>query len=237
MTTRVTTDRPRRVGIIAHPELFSDSDGDKMLHFVAAAPYVKAVHKAGGLPLILPIVDADNVDSLFDAIDAIVITGGCDVDPARYGAAPDPQLGAINPARDLSDLAVARAVVERNFPTLAVCRGIQVVNVALGGTLTQHVEHHMRIDAYNQGVHRVDIQPSSQLATIVGTTDLWVNTLHHQVIQRLGTGVRATAWNPDGHVEAIEIDDAPNVNAVQWHPELLRHEREHLALFQQLVGA
>ncbi len=223
-----------RVGILAHEELFSDSDGDKLLHFVASTPYVKAVHKAGGIPIVVPILDLDNLEDVFSVVDALVITGGCDVDPASYNAVPEPNLGAINPQRDAIDIAVARAAVERDFPTLAICRGIQVLNVALGGTLIQHVEHHMRLDGYNQHIHRVEIEAGSQLAGIVGTIDLGVNTLHHQVLDRLGANVRVTATNHDGHAEGIEIVGAPNVNAVQWHPEMLRHEREHLALFEHL---
>ena len=230
----MTTPR-KRVGILAHQELFSDSDGDKLLHFVAATPYVKAVQRAGGIPLILPLVDPGDVEALLDSVDALVITGGCDVDPSSYGAAPDSMLGATNIERDATDMAFARTAVERNFPTLGVCRGIQVLNVALGGTLTQHVDAHMRLDAYNQHVHNVTIDAGSQLSNILGVTELGVNTLHHQVIDRLGAGVRATARNHDGHVEAIEVVGADNVNAVQWHPELLRHESQHLALFQHLL--
>ncbi len=229
------TTRRKRVGIVAHQELFSDSDGDKLLHFVAATPYVKAVQRAGGIPLILPSVDASDVDLLLDCVDALVITGGCDVDPSSYGAMPEPELGATNIERDRADIAFAQAAVARNFPTLGVCRGIQVLNVALGGTLTQHVDTHMRLDAYNQHVHKVYIDSDSQLASILGVNEIGVNTLHHQVIDRLGNATRATAHNEDGHVEAIEIIGAANVNAVQWHPELLRHEQQHLALFQHLL--
>ncbi len=228
--------RPR-IGIVAHPELLRDPDDhDQMLHYVVAAPYVKAVRKAGAVPIVLAFVDPGDVDELLDAVDGVVITGGCDIDPAAYGAPADPKLGTLNPARDDVDLAVARAVVARDQPTLAVCRGIQVLDVALGGTLVQHVDEHMRLDAYNQDVHSVKIAPHSRLATVVGGTEIGVNTLHHQVIDTLGPGVRAVAWNHDGHVEGIEVDAAPHVLGVQWHPELLRHRPEHLALFESLVA-
>ena len=229
------TTRQKRVGIVAHQESFSDSDGDKLLHFVAATPYVKAVQRAGGIPLILPVVDIADVESLLDSVDALVITGGCDVDPSSYGADPTPLLGATSVERDRTDIAFVHAAVQRNFPTLGICRGIQVLNVALGGTLTQHVDAHMRLDAYNQHVHRVRIDDDSQLFTILGVTEIGVNTLHHQVIDQLAKTARATAHNEDGHVEAIEVSGASNVNAVQWHPELLRHEPHHLALFQHLL--
>ncbi len=228
--------RGRRVGIVGHIGAVTGEEGVAVDHFMAATAYVKAVQRAGGIPLVLPVVDPDDVDDLLDAVDAVVITGGSDVDPASYAAAPVAELGPVDARRDASDLAIARAVVERNVPTLAICRGIQIVNVALGGTLTQHVDEHMRLDQYNQDAHRVTITPGSRLAAIVGTEDLGVNTLHHQVLGTLGARVVAVAHNQHGHVEGIEIDAADQILGVQWHPEFLRHRAEHLALFTQLVS-
>jgi putative glutamine amidotransferase len=223
-----------RIGITAHMEMVG-SDSDASLHYVVSAPYVKAVRKAGALPVLLPVVDPDDAVAMLDIVDALVLTGGCDVDPANYNADADPQLGPTDPLRDAADLAITRAAVRSNVPTLATCRGIQVLNVAMGGTLVQHVDEHMRVDLYNQDVHGVDIDPKSRLATILGTEALGVNSLHHQVIDRLGDGVRAVARNDDGQIEAIEIESAPAVLGVQWHPELLRHRHDHLALFEDLV--
>lgn len=224
-----------RIGITAHLELVRNDDGDGSLHYVVSAPYVKAVRKAGALPVMLPIVEPADAPAMLQMVDALIITGGGDVDPAAYGAAPEPMLGATDLVRDAADLAIARAAVESNTPTLATCRGIQVLNVAMGGTLTQHVDEHMRVDLYNQDVHDVEIDPASRLATILGTEALGVNSMHHQVIDRLGPGVRAVAHNRDGHIEAIELDTAPAVLGVQWHPELLRHRGDHLTLFEDLV--
>ena len=231
----MSTPRARRVGIVGHIGAMTGDEGVAVDHFMATTAYVKAVYRAGGTPLVLPVVDPSDVDALLDAVDAVVITGGCDVDPASYGHYPDEQLGPIDPRRDASDLAIARAVVARNLSTLAVCRGVQILNVALGGTLTQHVDDHMRLDQYNIDAHTVKIDAQSRLARIVGTETLGVNTLHHQVLDALGNGVGAVAHNEHGHTEAIEIDGAPNVLGVQWHPEFLRHRADHLALFAQLI--
>jgi putative glutamine amidotransferase len=225
------------VGIVAHVEAVTGDEDVAMDHAMVAVPYVKAVHRAGATPVLLPVVDPGDVEDLLDAVDAVVITGGRDVDPAAYGHDRHEHCGPVDPRRDAADLAIARAVVARDQPTLAVCRGIQVLNVALGGTLTQHVDDHMQLDRYNVDAHTVVIEPGSRLAAIVGSTTLGVNTLHHQVVDELGEGVRVVARNADGDVEGIEVDGAPHVLAVQWHPELLRHRAEHLALFAQLADA
>src|SRR3954447_22553180 len=223
-----------RIGITAHMEMAGSGD-DAHLHYVVSSPYVKAVRKAGALPVLLPIVEPDDANALLDLVDALLITGGCDVDPASYGQPPDPLLGPTDPQRDAADLAITRAAVGGNVPTLATCRGIQVLNVAMGGTLAQHIDEHMRVEMYNQDVHGVEIDGGSRLATILGTAAIGVNSMHHQVIEHLGRGVRAVARNSDGHVEAIEIDDAPAVLGVQWHPEMMRHRSDHLALFEDLL--
>ncbi|MEY2416374.1 MAG: putative glutamine amidotransferase [Ilumatobacteraceae bacterium] len=227
--------RAVRIGITAHMEMVVPAEGDGSLHYVVSAPYVKAVRKAGALPVLLSVVDPDDAVAMLEMVDALIITGGADVDPFNYNAPADPRLGATDPARDAADLAITRAAVDSNVPTLATCRGIQVLNVAMGGSLVQHVDEHMRIDMYNEPVHDVEIDPTSRLANILGTAAMGVNSMHHQVIDRLGTGVRAVAHNHDGHIEAIELDTAPAVLGVQWHPELLRHRVDHLALFEDLV--
>ena len=226
------------VGIVGHIEGVIGEGGIAVDHFMASTAYIKAVQRAGGIPVVLPVVDpsdSDALTALLDAVAAVVITGGCDVDPSSYALDPDPLCGPTDLRRDASDLAIARAVVVRNQPTLAVCRGVQVLNVALGGTLDQHVDDHMRLDQYNLDAHTVTIDPGSRLAEIVGTDTLGVNTLHHQVIRTLGANVRAVAHNENGHTEAIEVEDAPAVLGVQWHPEFLRHRADHLALFAQLL--
>ncbi|MEO7371358.1 MAG: gamma-glutamyl-gamma-aminobutyrate hydrolase family protein, partial [Ilumatobacteraceae bacterium] len=189
-----------RIGITAHLEIVVPEEGDGSLHYVASAPYVKAVRKAGALPILLPLVDPADAAAVLGMVDALIITGGADVDPVNYNAMADPRLGQTDLQRDAADLAITRAAVQSNVPTLATCRGIQVLNVAMGGTLVQHIDDHMRTDMYNEDVHDVDIDPSSRLATILGTSAVGVNSMHHQVIDRLGVGVRAVAHNRDGHI-------------------------------------
>jgi putative glutamine amidotransferase len=224
------------VGITSHRLSVRDGDDDiSMPHEIVASFYVKAVAKAGAMPVLLPVPepdDADGLGALLDRFDAIVITGGADVDPSAYGHPIGPECGTTQPERDERDLAVARACVERNQPTLAICRGIQVLNVALGGTLVQHIDEHMQVPRYNQRVHDLTIDTGSRLAGILDADRYWANSLHHQCIDELGEGARVVARAHDDTVEAIEIDHAPNVLGVQWHPEMLRHDRGHLELFR-----
>ena len=184
----------------------------------------------------LPELAPEDADGLLDRIDGVVLLGGPDVNPSRYGASPAPETAPATDGRDAFDIALAQRCVARNHPLLAICRGVQVLNVALGGSLHQHIDDHMVRDKWNESVHRVKIEPASALAAIVGTTDLEVNSLHHQALDRLGDGVRAVAHAEEGFTEAIEVEHAPNVLGVQWHAELLRHRPEHLALFKTLVG-
>jgi putative glutamine amidotransferase len=211
------------------------TDGQDVGSLVSHASYARAVEKAGGLVVVLPELAPADVDGLLDRIDGVVLVGGPDVNPAFYGAAAAAQTDPASEGRDAFDIALAQRCVARNHPMLAICRGVQVLNVALGGTLHQHVDAHMVSDKWNESVHRVKIEPDSALATVVGTTDLEVNSLHHQALDRLGAGVVAVARAEDGTTEAIELPDAANVLGVQWHAELLRHRPDHLALFENLV--
>jgi putative glutamine amidotransferase len=224
------------VAITTHVDLVADGVLASE-HEVMGLPYVKAVVRAGGVPVGLPVTDLDDdaLETVLDRFGAVVLTGGADVDPAGYGCTPAATCGPVDPARDARDIAVARACVARNQPMLAVCRGIQVLNVAVGGTLHQHVDGHMDAVGYNRAAHGLRIDPDSALAGVMGATD-WANSLHHQHIAELGgAGAREVAWAPDGVIEAIELADAPNVLGVQWHPEMLRYDPAHLGLFRRLL--
>src|SRR3954451_22774634 len=138
-----------RIGITAHMEMAGSGD-DAHLHYVVSAPYVKAVRKAGALPVLLPVVETDDADALLDMVDALVITGGCYVDPASYGQPPDRLRGATDRGPGAADMAITRAAVRANVPTLATCRGIQVLNVAMCGPLVQPIDQHIPVKLSNQ---------------------------------------------------------------------------------------
>jgi putative glutamine amidotransferase len=181
------------------------------------ADYARNVLAAGGLPVHLPI-DADPAHWL-DALDGIVLTGGADVEPERYGH-PN-HASSTEPRRDDIEFALLDGAVSRRLPVIGICRGLQVVNVFAGGTLAQDVPAHAQHDLGPRAEsHVVTIEPASELHAIYGA-QASVNSLHHQAIDTLGSGVRATATAEDGTIEGIELDGAP-VIAVQWHPEMLR---------------
>jgi putative glutamine amidotransferase len=221
------------VGIAAHPALVGEGD-IQMRHEVVAVAYVKAVQKAGGVPLLIPLVDPDDAPRFLDRVDALLLTGGADVDPESYGAERDPKTVETQPERDARDLVIARTAVERDLPTLAICRGCQVLNVALGGTLVQHIDDHFDVTRYNESVHDVEVEQGSELERWVGLSKIGVNTLHHQAVATTGPDVRVVARATDGTIEGIEAVGRRAIG-VQWHPEMLRHRPEHLALFSTLV--
>jgi putative glutamine amidotransferase len=214
-----------------------DIHDTRMPAYVGTTPYVRAVRKAGGVPVILPITtDPEAAALMADRVDGVVISGGLDIDPGAYGQEPVEEVSETQVDRDSFEFELIRALVERNLPTLAICRGIQSVNVALGGGLVQHIDGHMRNDLYNDTAHHALIEADSRLASVVGTTTLEVNSLHHQVVDDLADGCVVIARDDDGNIEALAVDGADRVLAVQWHPELLRHRAPHLALFQALCA-
>lgn len=226
------------IGIAAHQTLVDEVD-TRVLHNVTNSAYVKAVRKAGGVPVLLPLLDSGDLADLIGAVDGVVLTGGDDVDPASYGEPPAPETVKTDPPRDELETALARAVVERDVPTLAICRGVQVLNVALGGTLVQHVDDHFDLGRYNETVHRVDLVEGGGLAAWLPDgcgAGLEVNSLHHQAVGAVAPGARVAATAGDGTVEALAVEAAPAVIGVQWHPELLRHRPDHLGLFRALVA-
>lgn len=191
--------------------------------------YVDAVRAAGLTPLVLPPLDPEELGAVVAAVSGVVLTGGEDVDPAEYGAEWGPKTTVVHNRRDKCELALVHLAHERRLPMLAICRGIQLVNVALGGTLVQDIpsECPSAIDHDQSGeralrVHDVTIEPRSKLATAVGQTRISVNSSHHQAVARVAGGLAVTAKAPDGIVEGAEwVGDDWWMMAVQWHPEEL----------------
>jgi putative glutamine amidotransferase len=198
------------------------------------ASYVSSVAAGGGAPMLLPPASGSPTDVLA-AVDALVLTGGCDVDPRRYGMSPHPLTTEPQGARDEWELSLARAAHSGNVPILAVCRGMQVLNVCLGGTLTQHlpeqVGHQRHAPAPGVfGVHQVLLDEGSRLGGLLGRV-LDVPTHHHQAVDTLGHGLVPVGWADDGTVEAVEAAGHPFAVGVQWHPEV----GEDLRLFTALA--
>jgi len=191
--------------------------------------YTAALADVGLVPMVLPPVSPSMAAASLVDVAGLVLTGGEDIDPARFGQEKHPANGEPHAARDGYELALAHAAAERRIPTLAICRGAQIMNVALGGTLVQDIpsQHASSIDHAPQGkrgqrTHDVNIETDSRLARIVGTTSISTNSSHHQSIDQVGRGLRVVASSPDGIVEAIEPSDpAWWMVAVQWHPEEL----------------
>jgi putative glutamine amidotransferase len=227
------------IGITAYPRVVDIVPGPTLLH-TANRYYVDSVIRAGGLPVILPAVDPSLAGVAVGRVDGLVLPGGGDVAPELYGEEPDPTVRGVDELRDTWEIACALVALEQRRPMLATCRGLQVLNVALGGSLVQDVptvtgERHGFADRFQELVHGIRVDPDSRLAGLVGACTIGANSLHHQAVARLGSGVRAVAWAPDGTIEAVEVDEHPEVVAVQWHPELLSDDPVHQGLFRHLV--
>lgn len=204
--------------------------------------YFEAVYRAGGIPVLLPPqpVDAGVAATVLDALDGLIITGGKDVDPARYGQRPHPTTDAPRPERDAWEDALLTAAIERELPFLGICRGLQVLNVSRGGTLIQHLPDVVGSTRYNARggvftVNEVAIDGGTKLAELVPDAAVGVKSYHHQAIDEVGDGLLVTARSDDGTIQAVELPDHPFGVAVQWHPE--EDAAEDARLFAGLVDA
>jgi putative glutamine amidotransferase len=214
--------------------------GDRDVEAVERA-YVAAVSNAGGLPFVLPVLDPADAQDVVDGLGGLLLAGGGDVDPACYGEATGPEVAGVDAGRDAYELALVRSARQRRVPVLGVCRGLQIANVAHGGSLIQHLpfvtsaEH--RDDARShEAVHPVVVEPGTPFAALVGAPLVDVNSLHHQAVDRVGVGLSVVARGLDGTIEALASDDAGFVG-VQWHPELLADMPVSGRLFEWLVDA
>ena len=224
-------------------------DGDTSRVRLTAA-YVTALESAGLVPLIVPpLSSASAAAAILDSVSGLVLTGGEDVDPARYGEKRHEKVRSINAARDATEIALIEGAKARGKPVLAICRGIQILNVALGGTLVQDIPSqldtriaHDEDSPRNSRSHEISIEPRSLIAKAVGTERCTVNSFHHQSVKRVADGLRVTARSPDGVIEGLESIDDWWVLAVQWHPEEMTDspepwDRGLFKAFAQRLGA
>ncbi len=225
-------------------------DSDRLERWAAVREtYVGAIRTAGGLSIILPIADDDPelIADCLAAVDGLVFTGGGDVAPAYYGESADERCHEPDRERDLFEIHLARAALARRTPVLGICRGLQVLNVAAGGTLYQDIGcrpgtsllHAARGEDRRKLIHAVRVLPGTRLHAIMGVAESRVTSTHHQFVKDLAPGFRLTAESvEDGIVEGLEQPDRPFLVAVQWHPERMYQDHpEHLALFRALVAA
>ena len=202
--------------------------------------YVDSVVAAGGVPVLLPVISPTLATRMLTGLHGLIMSGGGDVDPHLYGQEAVPEVHGVDQARDAFDLVMAKQAVATGLPSLFVCRGAQVLNVSRGGTLVQHLpqqEDRPNIDpsSWHMGTHTTKVEPDSLLGQVVGTTEISVNSLHHQGVDRPGEGIRIVAVDDAGVVEAIEIEGNRMVIGVQWHPEMLQGDAASDALFTWLV--
>lgn len=211
--------------------------------FILPAEYVDAVRRAGGIPLLLPPGE-ERLDAILPLLKAVVFSGGGDLDPDLYGGGQHETIYMVEPERDRSEIELARRVFDLSVPTLAICRGTQILNVAEGGTLIEHLPDEVgetvthRAPPREPIAHPVKVEPASRLAGILGATDFSCMSWHHQAVRRVAPGFEVVARAPDGTIEGLEAPSHPWLVAVQWHPELTAAEDPiQQRLFDALVEA
>jgi putative glutamine amidotransferase len=237
---------PPRIGLTSYRERAAWGVWDGPADLLPVT-YADSIALAGGAPVLLPspaATAARSIDDLAGAVlgglDGLLLTGGPDVDPARYGSDRDPNTGPPRPERDQWELTLTRIALDSGLPLLCICRGLQTLNVALGGTLIQHLPDRVGHDAHSptigiHGRHRIHTAPATRIAGIYGE-QAEVATYHHQAIDVLADGLTATAWADDRTIEAVEAADGGGSSwlvAVQWHPEVFNGE----GLFVDFVAA
>jgi putative glutamine amidotransferase len=219
------------------------SDRNEQRRFSLAAAYVDAIRRAGGMPVMLPPGET-HLAQLLKRLDGIIMSGGGDVDPALYGGSQHEAIYMIEPERDRSEIELTQQLVKMELPMLNICRGVQVLNVALGGTLIEHLPDEVGEDITHRAIppgatrHEVKIEPDSRLAEIIGQTEVMIASWHHQALRQAAPHLRVVARAADGTIEAVEMPDHPWLIGVQWHPELTAiDDPAQQRLFDDLVEA
>ncbi len=209
--------------------------------------YINAIQNAGGVPIIIPVGLGTNAQSnLISRLDGVLLSGGGDIDPQQFNGESHPKVSGVSPERDLLEFSLLEKALAAEKPLLAICRGIQVLNVAFGGDLYTHIQDQLqpalKHDWYpkfprDKMAHTVSLKCGSKLDEIFGDDEIQVNSLHHQGVAKIGEGLEATAFAPDGLVEGLEVQGADFALGVQWHPECLPDDEGMRALFSAFVAA
>ncbi len=214
--------------LIGIPCYAGTSEGTHRPVYCTNRVYSQAVEDAGGMAVLIPFVhDVTTLDALVDRLDGILFPGGKDIAPSCYGEQPHPLLGAVDPRQDEVELALAHWVIERDLPVLGICRGMQLLNVALGGSLYQDIcaqvhnsfKHCHDDQPRGQITHNIQIKPGSQMEHVLRSGEVWTNSLHHQSVKQPGKGVIISGYAEDGIAELLEVPDHSFMVAVQGHPE------------------
>lgn len=207
--------------------------------------YFEGVYRSGGLPFLIPTVEASAARQIVSKLDGLLLTGGSDLDPYFYQMDPSPALGRVNPYRDELELTLCREAKQRALPVFGICRGVQLMNVAMGGDLYQDIASEMEaanIICHDQqapvwyGSHEVTIKRGTRLQKILDAEKIRVNSFHHQAVRQLGSSLYPSAYASDGTIEAIESEDSAFFLGVQWHPERMLEDKIMIKLFEAFVN-